>query len=564
MFFEQLSDLDKSLIESMRHWGLESCEDSGYVSEEYYTSIENFLRFWEYNKKERMSKVFGEHLILKKKINILAEDDELCYEMEELFNELPFTEIPTKIRDMLSLNNDIHDFTIKPAGALRPHSIAYFLEKELFCAEALINNKYQGPTLELKMPSGSIFKLVNGCKAVKAIGRLAKEAGITDIFESFRIRQSQIMNDAKLSAHMCLSIHPLDYMTASYNDNNWHSCMNWENGDYRRGVIEMMNSPYVIVAYLESAHNNLSFWIDGERKTWNSKKWREFIIVSDEGIFGIKGYPFWNQTLEAAALEWVRDLFSTEDMQFSSKVTKWKFKDYYNKIDDPSVNSSVSVEMVCGPAMYNDFYGGNEYQAVLRANYQMDNYISINYSGESECVSCGDAEGYFSEPSSLGCEKCTSHCVCSWCGDIISEDDAIYMQDGTFCHFCYEHNVPRCDCCGDFMPIDVDNDCQIIEDEGLSFYIEDDETGAILKDEQDIFPLMFNVCEDCADDIFVEGKDEFFKDHIAGSGALYGRYTNVVPFRRIKNIKTLTKRVSPLVVKLFLAEIEIKKQKQTN
>ena len=107
MFFEQLSDLDKSLIESMRHWGLESCEDSGYVSEEYYTSIENFLRFWEYNKKERMSKVFGEHLILKKKINILAEDDELCYEMEELFNELPFAEIPTKIRDMLSLNNHL-------------------------------------------------------------------------------------------------------------------------------------------------------------------------------------------------------------------------------------------------------------------------------------------------------------------------------------------------------------------------------------------------------------------------------------------------------------------------
>ena len=266
MFFEQLSDLDKSLIESMRHWGLESCEDSGYVSEEYYTSIENFLRFWEYNKKERMSKVFGEHLILKKKINILAEDDELCYEMEELFKELPFTEIPNKIGDMLSLNNDIHNFTIKPAGFLRPNSIAYFLEKELFCAEALINNKYQGPTLELKMPSGSIFKLVNGCKAVKAIGRLAKEAGITDIFESFRIRQSQIMNDAKLSAHMCLSIHPLDYMTASYNDNNWHSCMNWENGDYRRGVIEMMNSPYVIVAYIETAHNKQHIWINGKRE----------------------------------------------------------------------------------------------------------------------------------------------------------------------------------------------------------------------------------------------------------------------------------------------------------
>ena len=563
MFFEQLSDLDKSLIENMRRFGLDSCDDSEYVSEDYYASIEQFLRFWEYNKRERMSKVFGEHLILKKKINILAEDDELCYEMEELFDELPFTEIPTKIGDMLSLNNNIHTPNIRYVGYTAPHSIGYFLEKELFNATALINNKYQGPTLELKMPSGSIFKLVNGCKAVKAIGRLAKEAGITDIFESFRIKQSQIMNDAKLSAHMCLSIHPLDYMTASYNDNNWHSCMNWEGGDYRRGVIEMMNSPYVIVAYLESTHNNLSFWVNGEHQTWNSKKWREFIIVSDEGIFGIKGYPFWNRNLEAVALEWVRDLFSTEDMQFSSKVTTWKFKDYYNKIDDPSANSSVSVEMVCGPAMYNDFYSGNEYQAVLRANYQMDNYISINYSGESECVSCGE-EGYFNDPSSLGCERCTSHCVCRWCGDVISESDAIYVQDGVFCHFCYEHNIPRCDCCRDFMPIDVDDECQIIEEEGLSFYIEDDETGTVLKDEQGIFPLMFNVCGDCADDIFVEGRNELFREHISCSGAVHGRYANAVPSRRIKDMTALTRRTSPLALKFFLAEIEKKKQRQVS
>ena len=75
---------------------------------------------------------------------------------------------------------------------------------------------------------------------------------------------------------------------------------------------------------------------------------------------------------------------------------------------------------------------------------------------------------------------------------------------------------------------------------------------------------MFNVCGDCADFIFVEGRNELFKDHTIDSGVSFGRYTNAVPLRRIKNIKALTKRVSPLAVKLFFAEIEIKKQKQTN
>ena len=37
----------------------------------------------------------------------------------------------------------------------------------------------------------------------------------------------------------------------SDNNSGWESCMSWRNnGCYRRGTVEMMNSPYVIVAYL--------------------------------------------------------------------------------------------------------------------------------------------------------------------------------------------------------------------------------------------------------------------------------------------------------------------------
>ena len=44
----------------------------------------------------------------------------------------------------------------------------------------------------------------------------------------------------------------------SDNDYGWDSCMGWMNeGEYRLGTVEMMNSPCIVVAY-----------IDGE-EAWN-------------------------------------------------------------------------------------------------------------------------------------------------------------------------------------------------------------------------------------------------------------------------------------------------------
>lgn len=539
MFLEQLSDLDKKLIDYMRIIGLES--NGGCANEDNFVSCDTFLRFWEENKKEKMSSVFGERLILKKKINITVEDNEVHKLIEKLCDKLPFIDIPKKICDMLAINNN---------SIIGGWSIPYIIYHCLFTIDSLVNNRYEGPDVELNMPSGSVFKLVHGCKTMKALGRLCKEAEITDIFEDFRIKQSQVMNEVKFSSYLCLSIHPLDYMTASYNNNNWDSCMNWEDGDYRRGVIEMMNSPYVIVAYLESSHNFLPFWIDGKSTKWNSKKWREFIIVSDEGIFGIKGYPFWNKKLEATALKWVRDLFSNENIHYSSNVVIWSVDDNcYNTIIDSSVNSIVKVDMVCGPAMYNDFYRGNIYQAILPVNHpESDSYITIDYSGESECVVCGETDNsiYFDNTNDLGCDDCVSHYYCDCCGDILT-DDIIYHQDGMFCSFCYDHELPKCDCCHEIMPIDVSCDCEINEEKGIQFCIKNYETNTILTTSNDIMPVIFNVCEDCANIVFKEGKKELFKEHHCDNSSMYN---NIIPLHRIRKIKALP--ISSEKLKSFL------------
>ena len=90
-------------------------------------------------------------------------------------------------------------------------------------------------------------------------------------FEDFRIKHSRILSEKEFIGRLSLSIHPLDFMTMSDNDSDWSSCMSWRTcGSYRRGTVEMMNSPCVVVAYLSASKPMV---LDrGSHFKWNIKK----------------------------------------------------------------------------------------------------------------------------------------------------------------------------------------------------------------------------------------------------------------------------------------------------
>ena len=541
MFIEQLSNEEKSLINAVRKYGTDNLGD--FVHEDF-VSCDYFLDYWEKAKTYKMSKVFNNQLILKKKVEIKISDEELHEKMKDLISYRTLLNLKEDIFNMLEKYNDIQ-------AEWSPNSSGYNWERTsikselryfMFDIDPLISNRYQGETLELNMPDNKVFKLVHGCKLMKAMGRLARAAGVEQQFEDFRIRQSQIMNESFLSANLCLSIHPLDYITASWNENDWHSCMNWLDGEYRRGVIEMMNSPYVVVAYLESNSNHMEFYVDPEhpRERWNSKKWREFMIVNDYGIFGIKGYPYWNSELEDLALEWLAELFTTDQTKFSSKISEWKVGE---TIKDETVNSSLNIHMSCGPAMYNDFYGGNIYSAILVENCNED--VSFDYSGESECVVCGEEED-FDESSDLACYNCVERHVCCNCSDsITNSNELVIFNNREYCVYCYD-NLPKCDVCGKILDLDYCDDDDV---DAIKFIIGEtlhkrNYKNEIISTQTEIVrsemsnPIIKIVCENCASKVFKKGLDEIVSCHHKKYHSWwYSEY--IVPFHRIKSFKPL-------------------------
>ena len=306
----------------------------------------------------------------------------------------------------------------------------------LMSNECLATNTYDGETVEIPIPNGKTIKINRGCRSVKTIGKLVEAFGLdTEEFERYRIEHSQVLNQKKLKGNLCLSIHPLDYITMSDNACGWESCMSWEqHGCYRQGTVEMMNSPYVVVAYLEA---DKPMRINGDNY-WSNKKWRELYVVHPHMITNVKGYPYCNPSLTTEILKWLRELVHESgvlDTQYREKIYHWGGKDNEDELyKDKKVYPHLSTYM-----MYNDF-GHNYHYCVINEDVQYKQDIYINYSGNSECMLCGDIDdpefADQNEHSNLVCVHCDDYTKCSCCGCCVHEDDYSYIDGNIVCNEC--------------------------------------------------------------------------------------------------------------------------------
>ena len=79
-----------------------------------------------------------------------------------------------------------------------PEREIYYAVDNLFSYPTLIKNKYMyhENSVEIPLPNGKKYKLQEGCKPMKAIGKIAQAYGIEG-FEEFRLAHSLCLNTKK-------------------------------------------------------------------------------------------------------------------------------------------------------------------------------------------------------------------------------------------------------------------------------------------------------------------------------------------------------------------------------
>lgn len=412
-----------------------------YHVQEPKTNIEYILRVWD-DAKTDLFKLFGENLILEKKeVTIEKSYGYIKEEIGEFLSGDIGHKLSKNIRDIFLDYPEENDHK-QYFPSVEEYHDTFYKVADLLSINTLISNTYVGSTFTVYNKDHSV-KIECGMKAMKAIKKICDLYNIEG-FEEFRLAHSQILNQKTLKGDLCLSIHPLDYMTMSDNNCGWTSCMHWDKGDYCLGTVEMMNSNYVIVAYLKSKDD---FYPIGGSHSWNSKKWRCLYIVNEDMITEVKPYPYDNDSISKIVMDWLKNL--------GEKNMGWEYSPESYLIQDYNHANPTTLVNLCPEdpiykfhfetnAMYSDMY--EDHKAYLSPN--IPHKLVIEYSGKTECMVCGKIDEDYRCTNIPVLDCCNDHIQCYCCGDYYSPDELYELDGELLCQCCYEAEAVECDVCG--------------------------------------------------------------------------------------------------------------------
>ncbi len=416
-----------------------------------YCDVDHLLRFWREAKGQYLVPLFGDKRIIERPITYNGNSDELRSDMSRMCADhtSDIRELSNRLYKALDIeHHDRYDAlacmyrymtnALESVGTLLENSV--YMPGLLYYAN--IENSGEINSYSFSFADGQKIRIQNGQKITRVWGQLAKMIGAEDIWERVRVAHSLVLNQKKLKGTLCLSIHPLDYATASDNDNGWSSCMSWrERGCYRMGTVEMMNSPMVICAYVRSDKQHME--IDGQE--WNSKKWRAWIIVNKDLIVCNRHYPYHQPAFAKEACNWVRELVGEKYGWTYDDV----HEDFYSYMDKETNDNGIELRT---HYMYNDL-GDTDIIGMLRQDKRhLPGYIY--FSGKAECMVCGeeilpDTQG----ADVLECTDCycENECYCDRCGTELSDEGDRYTDpDGDIlCRDCWEERCTTCAVCED-------------------------------------------------------------------------------------------------------------------
>lgn len=304
-----------------------------------------------------IKKIFGDELIIKIPIGVIEITDEAfiyrAWDMAACYGE-------TYIEGF-SFFDEFRRF----------HRQLKREEEKLPSSFTLAKSEYDffGQIITNSFPVSSISKI--GEKGFKVFRKIAMLFGMPEEqLENFRNVFSIFAQGKKISGNLCLSIHPLDFITLSYNSHKWRSCFSLEQGDYNNAILKTMNSFDGIVAYIESTNKKCL--------TWNSKKWRMLMSINENGIISGKHYPFKSDEIQKIIFDFL--LEKTSDFGF---------------IESAKVSNEVSIQVPY--PMWNDWedrtfqYAFTE-KAIEQA-LEEDSNIRVFYTQErsvpTTCPICG-------------------------------------------------------------------------------------------------------------------------------------------------------------------------------
>lgn len=286
---------------------------------------------------------------------------------------------------------------------------------------------------------------------------------------------SKYIQKNKMEGTLCLSVHPLDFLSLSESVSDWRSCHALD-GEYRNGNLSYLLDSCTFICYLKC---------DGEAclphfplsVPWNSKKWRTLMFLSEDSELLIAGrqYPIDIEGIMDALLKnfvpasgLIEDEYTnwlaSIPKDFNAKGFRSNFMDSsYMRFDQELIATSKIYQRNPNTCEFDDVLFSNDYSPIYavkkRFSWEYKGIILpvIKVGGPTKCLLCDDLamEG----TDTMLCENCELtygsadndyFTFCDNCHSHIYKDSSSIVGDNneTLCEWCAAKLASECDDCG--------------------------------------------------------------------------------------------------------------------
>jgi hypothetical protein len=305
-----------------------------------------------------------------------------------------------------------------------------------------------------------------GMKMVKAFKFFESNS---EILAQIQNEASQIIQENKITGTLCVSVHPLDFLSLSENNAKWRSCHALD-GEYRAGNLSYMVDSSTVICYLKSEENvQLHSFPDG--MLWNNKKWRNLFYFSEDYslVFAGRPYPFAPEDILNTVKPY---LFSALGLRVDD-FTKWDNQAIRNFTHADGMVSDLFEEYIC---IYNRLFAirdvvedreySQQYNDVLYSTCYKPYYChsiwhvpdkpKVLVGGAVDCICCG--KDHVSDHDTMLCYNCNQnyndedYFTCDCCGRTEIRDVAYFSHDGEWiCPTCANIYYAECYYCGQLV-----------------------------------------------------------------------------------------------------------------
>lgn len=458
---------------------IESYIDTFGVIKDNFIGVDKWLQFWSYSK-QKLFKLLGNQLVQKFKFEYKKPERSIEEEMEDLLNFSTFKDNYVEFCYNYILKQIDANGEPKPLIYTSDDDEPHFHFRKIMTTPVFTRDKIAYSIKLKRIDNGKTLQLQEDMKPMRALSKIV--SFFSDIwefkgFEEFRVAHSRIFNEKVIKGQLCLSIHPLDFLTMSDNNSDWSSCMSWKSdGCYHLGTVEMMNSNNVICCYIESKSDPFTWEGNSDSNTysWNNKKFRVLLYTTKDIIVNGKSYPYENIEIEKFAIEKVREL-AEKNLGWTYQFGPERYLDmihinYYSDMmrnkDWIRYGETTKHNIIFDTnAMYNDMFNDNQRQYWCYRNKVKRNKV-INISGKANCLCCNkdvkmsrdyedDYNERYSNEDSVICEACLDEKQTCYCCGAIRPTMKSYMVKMekenyyvSICKECFKKKIRICPNCG--------------------------------------------------------------------------------------------------------------------